>query len=582
LVGLTLFVALGAIDDGRFWSETWFFAGLGVFLSATFVEPFFSRPQDAIVNAVGGITIFVGAQRDPIEGLWLTFVAAMVVLVVAGVWASLTIEGSGRLKWPAFRVASALGRANIVGTTALLLIVLTEAANGEQGFEWLAAGTGVLMAALGINWAGVLGGTRRTIGAATAVAAVGPRMLLVATGGKPSLEPGDAVEVEGRDQAEGVVIARLPHKDGVRYQLALDREWTSIAPTFPGELVVRASDQISKVVGAAAEGSTDLRLEFEPLGAVSVGQPVALHVDGEVLLYQVSRLGLVSSSWAGAAAVVPHASAHVVGWPQPDGFIRAGGHLPRPHDLIHRVDGVGGALPDGFYEIGHLKGTTIPVGMRIDTARRGHMAVLGMSGMGKTAVAQRICKALGESNVVVALDTTGEYAGRLGVPLFADDFDAHGFVVHEPAGDPPQQAAAFVMRCMEAGVAEYRATQGEVQARVVLLEEAHTFVPEWNVALRHQQEPVGYITRMIMQARKFGITFVIVSQRTAVVSKSALSQCENYIVLKTIDQTSLEYLETVVGKDMRSAIAGLGRYEAVCVGPAFNAQEPVIVELAAP
>jgi DNA helicase HerA-like ATPase len=87
---------------------------------------------------------------------------------------------------------------------------------------------------------------------------------------------------------------------------------------------------------------------------------------------------------------------------------------------------------------------------------------------------------------------------------------------------------------------------------------------------------------MIMQARKFGLRFVLVSQRTAVVSKSALSQCENYIVLRTIDATSLDYLETLVGRDLREAISGLDRFDALGVGPAFNAETPVIVTLTPP
>ena len=60
-----------------------------------------------------------------------------------------------------------------------------------------------------------------------------------------------------------------------------------------------------------------------------------------------------------------------------------------------------------------------------------------------------------------------------------------------------------------------------------MLEEAHAFLPEWNFTLQKSETNVAYSTRMIMQARKFGLTFMIVSQRTAVVSKSALSQCED-------------------------------------------------------
>jgi DNA helicase HerA-like ATPase len=161
------------------------------------------------------------------------------------------------------------------------------------------------------------------------------------------------------------------------------------------------------------------------------------------------------------------------------------------------------------------------------------------------------------------------------------DLTTQGHFVYEPVGDPPTQAREFINSCMQAGGSEYQAGQRPA-ARLVVLEEAHTFLPEWNVALRNQQDQVAVSTRMIMQARKYGITIMLVSQRTAVVSKSALSQCENYIILKTLDHTGLEYLESLVGGEMRDAIPTLDRFEAMCVGPAFNSDEPVIVTLAAP
>ncbi len=201
--------------------------------------------------------------------------------------------------------------------------------------------------------------------------------------------------------------------------------------------------------------------------------------------------------------------------------------------------------------------------------------------MGKTAVAQRICKTFGADHTVVALDATGEYASRLEFPEWEGDLNAPGHFVFQPRGEPPKEASNFIKGCMTAGDQEYRENKTP-RRRVIMLEEAHAFLPEWNFALQKNETNVAYSTRMIMQARKFGLTFMIVSQRTAVVSKSALSQCENYIILKTLDQTGLEYLESLVGREMRHAIPNLERYEAMCVGPAFNAEAPVIVSLSPP
>jgi hypothetical protein len=131
---------------------------------------------------------------------------------------------------------------------------------------------------------------------------------------------------------------------------------------------------------------------------------------------------------------------------------------------------------------------------------------------------------------------------------------------------------------MTAAHAEYKAGH-EPRRRFILLEEAHGWLPEWNITTKSNSDAVNRSCRFILQARKFNLTFIMVSQRTAVISKSAVSQCENYIILRTLDQTSLEYVEGVVGSELKGLISELARYEAVCVGPIFNSDAPIVVTL---
>lgn len=133
---------------------------------------------------------------------------------------------------------------------------------------------------------------------------------------------------------------------------------------------------------------------------------------------------------------------------------------------------------------------------------------------------------------------------------------------------------------MDAASTEFQA--GDPARRVLLIEEAHAFLPEWNFSTRPEQENVHESARYILQARKFELSFVFVSQRTAVISKSALSQCENFMIFRAIDATSLDFIESVVGAEFRAAVAGLQRFQALCVGPIFNAESPVIVDLLPP
>jgi hypothetical protein len=577
-IGFAAFTVLGVLATADTWAQPWFFVGLGVAVSATFLEPYFGTPRAAIANASAGIGACVGADPGAIEGLWIALAAFFGVVTLAGI-----IAAVGRVPAiPARQFAARFGRANVVGAAVLSLIVLTEADAGRSGFELLAVAAAILVASVYFDWAAVWSQLRRPHEAATALAAVGPGMLLVAAASRVFRE-GDNVEVDAGSAGatDGYVVARMPHAEGLRYGIALSDEWTAVSRGFPQEMTLRKREGGGDLVGAIGAGTTERVVEFDAFSYLTVGDPLVMQASGRRLLYQVARLRLGEASWAGSRSLLPHASAQLVGWPEGT-WIRSLTHLPRPHEPIIRAGNLTGTLPEGFTPIGKVKGTGIPLGLRVDADRRGHIAILGMSGMGKTAVAHRVCSALGSNHVVVALDTTGEYESRLAFPEWGEnDFSTIGHFVYQPAGDPPAKAATFIEQCMKAGAAEYQA--GETPSRrVVLLEEAHTFLPEWNVALRAQQERVAFSTRMIMQARKFGVTFMIVSQRTAVVSKSALSQCENYIILKTLDQTGLEYLESLVGPEMRNAIPSLERYEAMCVGPAFNSDAPVIISLDPP
>jgi DNA helicase HerA-like ATPase len=74
----------------------------------------------------------------------------------------------------------------------------------------------------------------------------------------------------------------------------------------------------------------------------------------------------------------------------------------------------------------------------------------------------------------------------------------------------------------------------------------------------------------MMQIRKYKISIVLVSQRTAVVAKSALSQCENIIAFRNVDQTGLDYLEAIVGTGIRKLLPQLKQGEALVFGPALS------------
>ena len=75
-----------------------------------------------------------------------------------------------------------------------------------------------------------------------------------------------------------------------------------------------------------------------------------------------------------------------------------------------------------------------------------------------------------------------------------------------------------------------------------------------------------------------GVGLLVVSQRTALVSKTILSQCNTFLTHNLIDQTSLSFLESVYSSQHTRMISNLGRFEFLAFGKAIKAERPIILK----
>jgi hypothetical protein len=114
----------------------------------------------------------------------------------------------------------------------------------------------------------------------------------------------------------------------------------------------------------------------------------------------------------------------------------------------------------------------------------------------------------------------------------------------------------------------------------IVFEEAHTLVPEWNsVANAADGYASSGTARVILQGRKYGLGSLIITQRTANVSKSILNQCNTVFALRIFDDTGKAFLENYVGADYAAVLPTLEERHAVVVGKALGLKRPLIVEL---
>lgn len=560
-------------------TQWWFWVAATTALTIAVVEPYFTGVTSALLFSLGALAAGLTADRQGVEPLWIAYFILTGAVLIASLVA--IASGAGRIQDSCRWFATRFGRPLWLGMLAVLVEVLREASKASIASAMpLAIGTLLALLIATPDWYRLVMAAQPTLGGlATLEMAVEPNVVLLTTDQR--FPPGTAVNIQGTQDSGGVVIGNLAHKAGNRLRVALERPWFDIAQSSGQQCSVIAATAAPAPAAIVAEGSTDLSLSLRPFGSLSRGDTVYWEdpASGRKYLYQVMNRELARETWDGSSVVAEHATAVMLGAVEAGGMLLDAA-LPQPYVPVFSAASVSGALPTGYDKIGKILGTDVPFGISAEHLSGHHLAILGMSGMGKTTIARKILGLLAKNSVVIAMDGTGEYKSRFDLTSWDPSvgLSTTGSWVYEPAGVQAQRAAEFIEDVMKQANSEY--VMGQPIGRTLLLEEAHSYLPEWNfVASRNESDFVARSCRFILQARKFGLSFVLVSQRTAVISKSALSQCESYIVLRTLDETSLQYIEGVLGREFRDVVSSLSRFQAVCVGPAFSAATPVVVDL---
>ncbi|MDB5129817.1 DUF87 domain-containing protein [Mucilaginibacter sp.] len=115
---------------------------------------------------------------------------------------------------------------------------------------------------------------------------------------------------------------------------------------------------------------------------------------------------------------------------------------------------------------------------------------------------------------------------------------------------------------------------------LIVFEEAHSLVPEWNsVSSDGDKNATNGIAKVILQGRKFGLGSMVVTQRTANISKSILNQCNTIFALRVFDDTGKQFLENYIGSDYSNLLPTLEERHCIAIGKAMKLKQPVILEL---
>lgn len=298
--------------------------------------------------------------------------------------------------------------------------------------------------------------------------------------------------------------------------------------------------------------------------------------------------------------------------------------------------------PDEPDAIGFFPNTTFPVTVDVQKLVTHNAAILGILGVGKTFLALELVeRMLLEGIKVIALDLTNQYETEL-APFFdataeqilIDALKAVGppgktivrqnvaeggsveafrtelknqltifeatpgallkiynptvFEVWRQDSKPFQGQASMVQltpteitRIVTELALEICSSTISDRARMCLVfEEAHSLIPEWNAVVSDGDKAATNGTaKAILQGRKYGLGCLVITQRTANITKTILNQCNSVFALRVFDSTGMEFLRNYVGEEYAGVLSTLEDRHAVVFGRASSCSDPVLVRL---
>ncbi|MFB3919570.1 MAG: ATP-binding protein [Candidatus Velamenicoccus archaeovorus] len=586
-----LSIATYIITGKPYVSETWFLAGLlAIVINPQLLEPYYPRPGDVIANALIFVFTYLITPKNYAKIGWNFTVCLFSLAAILSIIA-LLLNSHPKLAHIAKASRSLSQKANAQAIySALFILSLVESFPDLNNAFWSLCIVWVIIISIGnFNWQALFSTISGDTSYCKVESMIGPSTLLLSTVDLPDVGSWTKVETKSV-KTKGVVIKRIKRLADIWGQIHIT-EPKKCESILTGETISIQPllGETKSLVGSVDVGSSEKSLRFVSIRTLEIGDVVGvpLGISDKYITYQLSSAKIERAEVKGGAHLVVYATANQLGifdyatcrfnhhrWvPSPGGPIFDKDVLNVSSDFKY---------PEKNLVLGNVIGTNMPILLDCAAVTGGHLAILGMTKMGKSTLAIRLAKMLGECRKVIILDQTGEYISKQGFASYVEktNWAEPGIMVLEPSpGEiPADKALKFFEHLVKISMEEYK--KGTPIPRTIIIDEAHQFIPEpaglgFNAPGRDSSFKIGLL---MMQIRKYGISIILISQRTAVVAKSALSQCENLIAFRSVDQTGLDYLEALAGNDVRSLLPQLRQGEALVFGPAISSDSAVAIK----
>jgi hypothetical protein len=608
-----------------------------VVLGTYWIEPHFPKPGDVVIN---GLVVFISISTlddPPHAGLWAAVRlvgAALSVSALALIWFG-DPAAARRSRQPmsriAFLVLTRLGGARVLYSVVFILALVSYFDLQGSETRLALAFWGAALIAKEFDLDGLLRAVHRLLhrGAEERVGTVGrlmdPDIVRFRLDAGVACARGTVVALSATGEVEdstpvGLVVGHRLSVQAVEAEALLFDLSVSRSAMEQRHEVIKVdlerhpkiakrlesnplASSLERLIGFSYSGSEIARLYFELTSDPGLEEGHLVAVPGRrqqpaVLFQVINGRHRVEASIDGSDRAFTVAEAEQVGtWnPGRQGFDTHNWVVKENAPVLHvRADvGVERRLADRLLEVGNVPNSSYPATVDLHDLALFHSAILGVTGSGKSFLAYHLIERMSAEGIkVLCLDITGDYRRYLRDPVVLATrggaveaflgqaehgigivaFDNH--TVH-----PIDAAHAVAKRALD----WCRADRGPDEIRdprpkvLLVLEEAHTLVPEWNSnPERNKQDTVNRTAQIALQARKYGLGFMIITQRTANVTKSILNQCNTIFAFQAYDETGFEFMKNYMGLHYVQALPNLKKRQGVIVGKASTSDRPLIV-----
>lgn len=400
------------------------------------------------------------------------------------------------------------------------------------------------------------------------------------------------------------------------------------------------NDYLKRFIGIVTENSTIFKIRFiyNSKIKISEGQLLEVSIQGQKVLYQIiegiTKIEQLENK--NQTGLIVGEAIQLGTWDTEKFQFEQFGWVPEVNTPIYIASPISEPIiEENEYQIGSIPNTNYPVVLDKDTAISHHMAVVGVTGTGKSVFSRNLIRQYleDENTKVICIDFTGEYIGKfndlnpvktiddaVGEQLFKDidyieqeiannynkDNDNSRKRKKEVSTKIHEQVEEFLKSdnklsifelphvANTSGVLTYTKTffrllfhiaktENNFGKRIcIVLEEAHTVIPEWNfsgVSDKVSQPLLNSIAQIALQGRKYNVGLLVIAQRTANVSKTILTQCNTIVSFQEFDKTSSDFLSNYFGQEIVKSLPKLKFRQAIVAGKALKSNVPMIFEV---